>query len=535
MNGKKTQAGEDTAVGRKICAVDTPTNPIGVPEGQRAVTVNLGAQGAPDGGTGNPAPGKITADCTGGRSAAPATPAPAAPVQTAAPAPVQAAAPVPGSVEEIRATTATEFERITAVSKLADGRDEIKAKAVKEGWTVEQTELAVLRAEKLDKVRDGRPSFNVSVPAGTQGGGAEVLAAAVCQSCGLSNAEKHFKPEHLEAAQKAYKGSVGLKQVLYTMAASAGYNGNPFFTGSNAQIREVIRAAFSTNSMESLISNVANKFMMQGFIAEETTWREIAKIRPDVKDFREFSTYARLNQLRLQSLAQDGKLKHGALGDEKLTNKLETKGVILQITRQAIINDDIGMLRDLTTDFGVGAAVTLAEDFWKEFLDDAAFFTAGNGNLTTGAGSALGRDSLKAALTKIKSFKKKVLGTEEVVGLPAKFLLTGNALEFTAREWLMSTAIVSGSGGPIPAANLLYGMATPLVSKYITSETNWYLINDPVARPIIEVAFLQGKVMPTIEDVEPDADELGISMRCYWDYGIKKQLPEAGLKVTGAA
>ena len=297
----------------------------------------------------------------------------------------------------------------------------------------------------------------------------------------------------------------------------------------------MIKAAFSTNSMESLISNVANKFLMQGFISDETTWREIAKIRPDAKDFREFSTYARLNQLRLQELAQNGKIKHGSLGDEKLTNKLETKAVILQITRQAIINDDIGILRDITTDFGVGAAVTLAEDFWKEFLDDADFFKTANGNLTTGATSALGRDSLKAALTKIKSYTKKVGGVTEKIGLPAKYILTGNALEFTAREWLMSPFIVSGNPNGQPSQNVLYGMAAPLVSKYITSDTNWYLINDPMARPIIEVAFLQGRVAPTIEEVEPDADELGITMRCYWDYGIRKQLPEAGLKVTGEA
>jgi len=537
MKGKSITAGEETAVGRKICAVDTPTNPIGVPEGQQAVTVSLGAQPAPDGGTAIPVPGKITADGTGGSPLPAQAPAPItvqAPVTAGAPAdpatatPVQAvaAAPAPGSVEDIRAKAAAEFGRIEAVRAKAKDHPDIMAKAVAEGWTADKTELECLRAS--------RPSFNTYIPSAPENGN-DVIAAAVCQTCGLPDIEKHFREEHLEAAQKRYKGSIGLNQMMYAMAAANGYNGDPFFARSNSSLRKVIRAAFSTNAMESLISNIANKFLGQGFASVEETWKQIAAIRPDVQDFREYETYYSLDNMELEPLAQDGRLKHGTLGDEAYKNQLETFGRMIMITRKAFINDDIGILRSATNRVGAAAANSLNSVFWKVFLDNAAFFTAQRGNLTTGAGSALGEESLKAALTKIQTYTKKFDGAERAVGRPAKFLLTGLALQWVAREWLTSPSRVAGGTTPITTTNALYGAAIPLVSRYITSGTNWYLLVDPNEMPTIEVGFLRGMQMPTIEEVEADSDQLGFGMRVYWDFGVRKQIHEAGLKVTGAA
>ena len=113
--------------------------------------------------------------------------------------------------------------------------------------------------------------------------------------------------------------------------------------------------------------------------------------------------------------------------------------------------------------------------------------------------------------------------------------MTGTALKFTAREWMTGSTKVTGSTTPVISSNSLSGLATPLVSRYITEATNWYLLADPARRPVMEVGFLRGKSKPTVEEVEPDSDMLGIQMRAYFDFGIKKQVPQGGLKVTGKA
>ncbi len=41
--------------------------------------------------------------------------------------------------------------------------------------------------------------------------------------------------------------------------------------------------------------------------------------------------------------------------------------------------------------------------------------------------------------------------------------------------------------------------------------------------PVIEVAFLNGQQMPTVESADADFNTLGIQMRGYHDFGVAKQ------------
>ena len=427
-------------------------------------------------------------------------------------------------VTTIRAAHASEVERIEACRKVCEGQPEILAKAIREGWTSEKAELETLRAS--------RPNINVLVPSGVAMNG-DVLAAAVCQTCGLKDVEKGFDAKTLEAADKQFRGSIGLNQLLHIAASQSGYSGDHYFRNSTS-LRGAIRAAFSSNTLSSVLSSVANKFVLEGFYSEERVWERIAKVNPSVQNFKEYETYAKVSQLKMSRLAPDGKIKHGAVGDEKFDNQLDTFAIMLGIPRKAFIDDDIGILSSLALDFGVGAAETLNDVFWTEFQDDAAFFTTALGNLTSGAGGAMAEASLKAAFTKFRTYTKTVNGIATPIGMPAKFILTGPTLEWTVNEWMKGTVRVTGSTTPVVAANLLAGQAEPLVSRYITSTTAWYLLADPVRRPTMEVGFLRGKTRPTVEEVEPDADMLGVAMRAYWDFGARKQVPQGGLKVAGA-
>lgn len=457
------------------------------------------------------------------------TPAPAAPAP-AAPAAVQAAAPVvPDVTVQLKAEldAIREERRVEGCRRVCVGQPEIEAKAIAEKWTVEAAELATLRASRPN-------GMNIIIAGGQTDASTDVLAAAVCQTCGLKSAEKMFDEKVMAAADKQFHGSIGLNQLLHMAAVRAGYTGDSYFR-SDISRRQAIKAAFSSNTLSSVLSNVANKFIMEAYAAQEDTWMQIAKIRTDVQDFKEYETYARVSQLRLEKLAADGKIKHGTVGDEKYTNKLDTFAVILSIPRQAFINDDIGILASISQDFGTGSAESLNEAFWAEFLDDAAFFTAGLGNYSEGAGTAMSEDALKAAFIKFEAYSKKVGNVTKQVGIPPKFLLSGTALRFTAKDWMTGASKVTGATTPVVSANGLAGLAVPLVSRYITSATNWYLLADPARRPVMEVGFLRGKSKPTVEEVEPDADQLGMQMRAYFDFGVKKQVPQGGLKVKGSA
>ena len=68
-----------------------------------------------------------------------------------------------------------------------------------------------------------------------------------------------------------------------------------------------------------------------------------------------------------------------------------------------------------------------------------------------------------------------------------------------------------------------------------SSSTQWYLLWAPDDFAIMEVAFLNGKKVPTIETSETDFNTLGVQMRGYWDFGVAMREKRGGVKSRCAA
>ena len=80
-----------------------------------------------------------------------------------------------------------------------------------------------------------------------------------------------------------------------------------------------------------------------------------------------------------------------------------------------------------------------------------------------------------------------------------------------------------------------YGSAT-ISGGSITgnSATAYYLLADPKFKASVEIVFLDGVRTPHIESAETEFSTLGTQFRCYYDFGVRKQDPLSGIKVTGA-
>lgn len=66
------------------------------------------------------------------------------------------------------------------------------------------------------------------------------------------------------------------------------------------------------------------------------------------------------------------------------------------------------------------------------------------------------------------------------------------------------------------------------------SAAPFYLLADPEDLPAIEVVFLNGRQVPTVEQTDADFSQLGIQMRGYHDFGVNKQEPRAICKSPNA-
>ncbi|MCX5683599.1 MAG: hypothetical protein NT049_07945, partial [Planctomycetota bacterium] len=254
-------------------------------------------------------------------------------VQAQAPvgAPVSAVAADP--VAEMRAQAAAEDERIAAVRKVC-GSDhaDISAKALREGWDVTRTELEVLRAD-----RPKAPAGHVV----DQTVNGAVLEAACMLTAKLGDVEKVHDEKTLDAASRRFRGGIGLQELLLEAAWANGYTGRNF-----RDSREVLRfafgkdiqAGFSTVDIGGILSNVTNKFLLDGFFSVERTWRNICAVR-NVSDFKTVTSYRLIGKDQYEPVAPGGELKHGTLGNEQYTNKADTFGLLMSIDRRDVIND----------------------------------------------------------------------------------------------------------------------------------------------------------------------------------------------------
>ena len=117
---------------------------------------------------------------------------------------------------------------------------------------------------------------------------------------------------------------------------------------------------------------------------------------------REVHLASKLHTMR-HAKAVDGELKHGELSEQTFTQQADTHGIMFALTRQMIINDDMGALADIPRQIGMGAAEAIADAVWTLLLsnptqsDGNAFFSAAHKNYAEGADTALSIDGVTAA------------------------------------------------------------------------------------------------------------------------------------------
>ncbi|AMV31646.1 Mu-like prophage major head subunit gpT [Pirellula sp. SH-Sr6A] len=438
-----------------------------------------------------------------------------------------------GVVSKMRIEAAAESKRIAGIRKVCAGKHtEIEARAIEEGWSVTKTELAVLRIE-----RPKAPDQQASQPMYRR----EVLEAACCLSVGLDETKllKAYGERTLNAADPLRH--IGLRELVAECARLEGFDVPRVFGDGTA----TIRAGFSTMSLPGILENVMNKTLLSAYESTPIAAFDLCSIGT-VSDFKEISRYRLLGTGGFEKVAPDGELKHGKLSDQKYSNKADTYGQILALTRHDIINDDLNAFMDIPRQMGRSGAESIDELFFTLLLKNTAFFSSANGNLLQGPDTKFGPESLTVAKT---TFRKQKVGPgnkakdQKPINIRPEFLVVPVEIE-TDAELLMGSAqlMMDAQGTPTkipvdnPHRNKYRVISTPHLSDSYyqgASGSAWYLFANPNVLPAFEIVFLNGRRTPVIERVEMPANTLGMGFRSYIDFGVNSQDPRAAVKVTG--
>jgi len=306
-----------------------------------------------------------------------------------------------------------------------------------------------------------------------------------------------------------------------------------------------LQAAFSTTSLPGILSNIANKTLLEGYNYIEDAWRRISKIA-SVNDFKEHTRY-RMNGsfITFEKVGLDGELKHGQVDEMTFGQKADTHGIMFALTRQMIIDDDLGALTDIPRQIGMGAAEAIADAVWGLLLsnptqsDSKTFFHADHKNYLAGADTVLDVDGL----TKAKIlFAEQTKPNGRPMGVPARILLVPTALKVIAELLMTSVNLneTTTTGKAKPQSNPHVGKFATVSSAYLSSAAfsgssakAWYLLADPNRLPTLEVAFLGGVDRPTVERADADFNTLGIQFRGYIDFGVREQDYRGAAKLKG--
>jgi len=407
--------------------------------------------------------------------------------------PVKAAAP------EATATVAVEPEKVEAKS---DATEALQAKLSE---TLEKVE----KMEKLLATRESRaPAIHVAETVSND----KVIEAALCLQGGLPNADKAFDARTLEAADKM-KRTTSIGEVLIEAARANGYTGPSRISAGNAE--PVLKAAFATHDISNLLGALVNKFLLNGFNAVESSWQEVSAVR-SVNDFKAINLLRLNGDMKFKKVGNAGELKVAQASDTKRSVAADTYGISTQLTRQDMINDDLNALSQIPQRMGRGAALAMNEAIWSEFQSsNSSYYQAA----TAAAGNALSLASLKTATT---AFRKLNDPDGNPLGIAPRVLLVPPELEITAAELMTSALLISGNTTKEPNANVLQGRYRVVVSNYLTSATTWWLAADAADLPALDVVFLNGQQAPTIEQVSPDYQLLGVAIRGFFDFGVTK-------------
>ena len=287
--------------------------------------------------------------------------------------------------------------------------------------------------------------------------------------------------------------------------------------GDNMELaREAIN---STSTFPAIMSNLANKSVMVGFNEAETTYQVWAG-KGSNRDFKEAARVALSEAGNLELVPEGGQFPQDNLGEASARTKVATYGKLFSLTRQAIINDDLGLFSKIANKYGSAAKRLVNKMVYAQLTGDVtmqdgvALFDAKHGNVAA-TGEALSVKAIAKAITAMR--RQKGITGDATLNITPKYLVVPPELEVTAYQIVNSTAAVDGVNSGV--VNPYKGRFVVVADAELTNPDAWYLVADATQHDTIEVTYLNGVETPRLE-TRQGFDVDGIEYKVAFDCGV---------------
>jgi len=317
---------------------------------------------------------------------------------------------------------------------------------------------------------------------------------------------------------------LSLVEIARECLAAAGENVRGLSKNSIVQKALQQRAAI-TGDFPYILSNTLGKVLRQSYDLTPSTYELWCNIT-EAQDFKEMSRNQLSEGPDLDEVPEHGVYKYGTFGESKEVFSVVKYGKLFAITREAIINDDLGAFTRIPRAFAMSAKRKVNESVYailtanSAMADGVALFDASTHKNYVGAGSggAPDEDTLNAG----RSAMRLQTGLQgAVLNIAPAFLIVPAALETTADKLLNSAGDLTDykSSGVV---NPFYKKLEPVVEALLDADstTAWYLAANPAQIDTVEVAFLGGNRGPYLETKDGWTVD-GVEYKVRIEFGVK--------------
>ncbi|WP_333683071.1 prohead protease/major capsid protein fusion protein [Pontibaca methylaminivorans] len=275
----------------------------------------------------------------------------------------------------------------------------------------------------------------------------------------------------------------------------------------------ITRALHTTSDFPLILGDAVNRELRRAYQAPVSGARLLAR-QTTARDFRAKRRAILGEAPDLKQVLEGGEFQSGTIDEAAETYAVATFGRIVGISRQALVNDDLGAFTTVPAAMGVAAlnfeaAQLVAKIEGNAQMSDgiAVFDDAGHGNDLTG------NSLIAPALATMRTAMRRKTGLSGApIDVAPRYVLVPPELE-TAMQKALAEIQASATEDYNPFSTL-----TLVVEPRLTSATRFYMVADPQIVEGLEFAYLEGAPGPQIETragFEVDGTQIKVRL----DYG----------------
>jgi Caudovirus prohead serine protease len=391
--------------------------------------------------------------------------------------------------------------QIRTLGRTAQLTTEFVDSLIDRGATVEQARAAAF--DELTRRRVNIPAYQL----GASNDDPETIRTRMVPAL----ANRLGAPGDMPAESVQYRG-MGLHDMARSLLAARGER------VLSMSPETLLTRAIGTSDIPILLQSTGQRTLLGSYQLALSPVFQLAR-QATATDFRTQSR-VRLGEFeKLERVAESGEVTHGGVAETAESYALATYGKMFALTRQALINDDLGAFATISAAQGRAAAetqndlvvtlLTQGSGLGPTMSDEDRLYHTDHGNVS-GSGAAIDATTLAAGVLAMRTQK----GVDSVTPINAtpRYLLAPPGKETAARQGVASFYPATAA-----TVNPLAGTLEVLIEPRL-SGNRWYLFADPAVLPVLEYAYLASAPGPQMES-RPGWEVLGIEFRVILDFG----------------